>query len=157
MSEFTTICTVTISVVILKVKRESKSIHKIVQLLFYPPPKLFIGVCVLGIFTGHCKSSTWSVAFSLAQVSEFSFVLASRARQLRIISREVCAILTTYTHHTDDHYHIFSPLLGVLGDSKHSNNESPPCASAMENISTPFPTSPWLSLLSLSLSQQVTS
>ena len=82
MSEFTTICSATISVVILK---------------------LFIGVCVLGFFTGHCKSSTWGVAFSLAQVSEFSFVLASRARQLRIISREVCqsiillALLMTIT------------------------------------------------------------
>ena len=55
---------------------------------------------MIGLFSGHCNSSTWRVSFSLAQVSEFSFVLASRARQLRIISREVyiyvCSIGAMY-------------------------------------------------------------
>ena len=46
-------------------------------------------MCVLGFFLGHCRSATLTLAFSLAQVSEFSFVLASRARRLDIIAREV--------------------------------------------------------------------
>ena len=46
-------------------------------------------MCVLGFFLGHCRSATLTLAFSLAQVSEFSFVLASRARRLDIIVREV--------------------------------------------------------------------
>ena len=145
MSEFTTICSATISVVILK---------------------LFIGVCVLGFFTGHCKSSTWGVAFSLAQVSEFSFVLASRARQLRIISREVCqsivllALLMTITYHIDDHYHVIpSPHTtpGLLGDPEHSSNESPTGTSPVENVSASVSASPRVSLLPLPRPQQATS
>lgn len=51
--------------------------------------QFLLAVCVLGFFLGHCRSATLTLAFSLAQVSEFSFVLASRARRLDIITREV--------------------------------------------------------------------
>ena len=60
---------------------------------------IFLGFCfvqfstaifVLGIFlplsNSHIK---WIVASGLAQVSEFSFVLGSRARRLGLLSREV--------------------------------------------------------------------
>ena len=44
---------------------------------------------VLGMFVGHCGRRTFVIAVSLAHVSEFSFVLSSRARRMGIISREV--------------------------------------------------------------------
>ena len=47
-------------------------------------------VAVLGLFIGQCRRSTLVVSVSLAHVSEFSFVLSSRARRMGIISREVC-------------------------------------------------------------------
>ncbi len=44
---------------------------------------------ILGAFVGHCRRKTVIISVSLAQVSEFSFVLSSRARRVGIISREV--------------------------------------------------------------------
>ena len=46
-------------------------------------------VAVLGVFVGHCSKHTLIISVSLAHVSEFSFVLSSRARRMGIISREV--------------------------------------------------------------------
>ena len=40
-------------------------------------------------YSNYCSKVTLLAAASMAQVSEFSFVLASRARRLRILSREV--------------------------------------------------------------------
>ena len=54
------------------------------------PQQFLLALSVLGVFTSHCRTSTWLLALSLSPVSEFSFLLASRARRLDIISREVC-------------------------------------------------------------------
>ncbi|CAI7994390.1 Transmembrane and coiled-coil domain-containing protein 3 [Geodia barretti] len=51
--------------------------------------KFLLSLLVLGVFTGHCHTSTWLLSLSLSSVSEFSFLLTSRARRLGIISREV--------------------------------------------------------------------
>eukprot|EP00057_Strongylocentrotus_purpuratus_P024166 XP_011678640.1 PREDICTED: transmembrane and coiled-coil domain-containing protein 3 [Strongylocentrotus purpuratus] len=60
--------------------------------------KFLTGVFVLGILlplsTRHIK---WVVASGLAQVSEFSFVLGSRARRLGILSREVYLLILSVT------------------------------------------------------------
>ena len=45
---------------------------------------------VLGMFLGYNQRNTFILSVSLAQISEFSFVVASRARRMNIISREVC-------------------------------------------------------------------
>lgn len=44
---------------------------------------------VLAFLLGRRNKATWVVAAGLAQVSEFSFVLSSRARRLKLLSREV--------------------------------------------------------------------
>ena len=51
--------------------------------------QFIISMGVLGFFIGHCKKRTLIISLALAQVSEFSFVLSSRARRMGIISREV--------------------------------------------------------------------
>ncbi|XP_077987807.1 transmembrane and coiled-coil domain-containing protein 3-like isoform X2 [Glandiceps talaboti] len=60
--------------------------------------KFVTGVFVLGILlpggTNHIK---WIVASGLAQVSEFSFVLGSRARRLGMLSREVYLLILSIT------------------------------------------------------------
>ncbi|XP_071483990.1 transmembrane and coiled-coil domain-containing protein 3-like [Diadema antillarum] len=60
--------------------------------------KFLTGVFVLGILlplsSRHIK---WVVASGLAQVSEFSFVLGSRARRLGILSREVYLLVLSVT------------------------------------------------------------
>ncbi|XP_072180265.1 transmembrane and coiled-coil domain-containing protein 3-like [Diadema setosum] len=60
--------------------------------------KFLTGVFVLGILlplsNRHIK---WVVASGLAQVSEFSFVLGSRARRLGILSREVYLLVLSVT------------------------------------------------------------
>ncbi|XP_063966947.1 transmembrane and coiled-coil domain-containing protein 3-like isoform X1 [Lytechinus pictus] len=60
--------------------------------------KFLTGVFVLGILlplsNRHIK---WVVASGLAQVSEFSFVLGSRARRLGILSREVYLLILSVT------------------------------------------------------------
>ena len=57
--------------------------------LFFHPQQFLLALSVLGVFTSHCRTSTWMLSLSLSPVSEFSFLLASRARRLGIISREV--------------------------------------------------------------------
>ncbi|CAH1244985.1 Hypp7414 [Branchiostoma lanceolatum] len=60
--------------------------------------KFIVGVAVLGLFlTSRQSSLKWLVAAGLAQVSEFSFVLGSRARRLGIISREVYLLVLGVT------------------------------------------------------------
>ncbi|XP_022093461.1 transmembrane and coiled-coil domain-containing protein 3-like isoform X2 [Acanthaster planci] len=60
--------------------------------------KFFTAIFVLGIFlplsNRHIK---WIVASGLAQVSEFSFVLGSRARRLGLLSREVYLLVLSVT------------------------------------------------------------
>ena len=49
-----------------------------------------ISLCVLALLTRHAPHHIkWIVSAGLSQVSEFSFVLGSRARRLGLISREV--------------------------------------------------------------------
>ena len=55
----------------------------------YTHAQLSINFTLIGYFIGYCRQVTWLSALSMAQVSEFSFVLCSRARRLRIITREV--------------------------------------------------------------------
>ena len=55
-------------------------------------PQLLLAVLVVGLFQGYRKSHTWIIATGLAQVSEFSIVLGSRARRLRIMTREVSVV-----------------------------------------------------------------
>ncbi|CEG67082.1 hypothetical protein RMATCC62417_03555 [Rhizopus microsporus] len=77
----------------------------------------FIAMCIilyLFKFDIH-KSSTMAIA--LAQISEFGFVLASRAKQLSIISREVYYLLLAVTSVTL----IATPLLLKL-----TNHQQPP-------------------------------
>ena len=51
-----------------------------------------ISMCVLTLLTRHAPHHIkWIVSAGLSQVSEFSFVLGSRARRLGLISREVRA------------------------------------------------------------------
>ncbi|KAG1452593.1 hypothetical protein G6F46_009653 [Rhizopus delemar] len=79
----------------------------------------FIATCIilyLFKFDIH-KSSTMAIA--LAQISEFGFVLASRAKQLSIISREVYYLLLAVTSITL----IATPLLLKLTGSNSSNQE----------------------------------
>ncbi|XP_078694440.1 transmembrane and coiled-coil domain-containing protein 3-like isoform X3 [Branchiostoma floridae x Branchiostoma belcheri] len=60
--------------------------------------KFIVGVAVLGLFlTSRQSFLKWLVAAGLAQVSEFSFVLGSRARRLGIISREVYLLVLGVT------------------------------------------------------------
>jgi Kef-type K+ transport system membrane component KefB len=51
--------------------------------------KFLICSGVLASLLGRKNKATWAVAFGLAQISEFSFVLSSRARRLKLLSREV--------------------------------------------------------------------
>lgn len=79
----------------------------------------FIATCIilyLFKFDIH-KSSTMAIA--LAQISEFGFVLASRAKQLSIISREVYYLLLAVTSITL----IATPLLLKLTGNNSSNQE----------------------------------
>ena len=55
---------------------------------------------MLGLFQGYRKSHTWIIATGLAQVSEFSIVLGSRARRLRIVTREVSNTILYIRHNT---------------------------------------------------------
>lgn len=48
-----------------------------------------VSVLVLRMFLCETRSTKFIVAAGLAQVSEFSFVLGSRARRFHLISREV--------------------------------------------------------------------
>ena len=48
-----------------------------------------VSVFVLRMFLCESRSTKFIVAAGLAQVSEFSFVLGSRARRFHLISREV--------------------------------------------------------------------
>ena len=48
-----------------------------------------VSVFVLRMFLCETRSTKFIVAAGLAQVSEFSFVLGSRARRFHLISREV--------------------------------------------------------------------
>ncbi|XP_033096132.1 transmembrane and coiled-coil domain-containing protein 3-like isoform X2 [Anneissia japonica] len=60
--------------------------------------KCLTGVLVLGILLPSTSSNIkWIVASGLAQVSEFSFVLGSRARRLGILSREVYLLILSIT------------------------------------------------------------
>lgn len=53
------------------------------------PVQFLLSMGILGMFIGHCRWHTFVISVSLAQVSEFSFVVSSRARRMGIISREV--------------------------------------------------------------------
>ena len=55
---------------------------------------IFVLGILLPLSSQHIK---WVVASGLAQVSEFSFVLGSRARRLGIVSREVSGFITCKT------------------------------------------------------------
>lgn len=48
-----------------------------------------VSVFVLRLFLRETRNTKYIVAAGLAQVSEFSFVLGSRARRFHLISREV--------------------------------------------------------------------
>ena len=72
--------------------------------------KLVIAVAVLGLFLGHCHTATWIVGVGLAHVSDFSFVLASRARRMGIISREVYLVILSVSALSI----LLSPLLWQL-------------------------------------------
>ena len=69
--------------------------------------QLVVGIILFGYYySNYCCKVTLLAAASMAQVSEFSFVLASRARRLRILSREVrifisiiMLALSLYFHH----------------------------------------------------------
>ncbi|KAK3736043.1 hypothetical protein QZH41_012228, partial [Actinostola sp. cb2023] len=50
--------------------------------------KFVVGVIVLRLFLPKSTNNKYIVAAGLAQVSEFSFVLGSRARRFHLISRE---------------------------------------------------------------------
>eukprot|EP00731_Ephydatia_muelleri_P030143 Em0021g666a len=72
--------------------------------------KLVIAVGVLGLYFGHCHTATWIVGVGLAHVSDFSFVLASRARRMDIISREVYLVILSVSALSI----LLSPLLWQL-------------------------------------------
>ncbi|KAI9278575.1 Sodium/hydrogen exchanger family-domain-containing protein [Phascolomyces articulosus] len=79
------------------------------------------------------KSSTMAIA--LAQISEFGFVLASRAKQLDIISREVYYLLLAVTSLTL----LSTPLLWKIMDKTsmlNDNNNSSSSSSSSTTIST---------------------
>ncbi|XP_070539001.1 transmembrane and coiled-coil domain-containing protein 3-like isoform X2 [Ptychodera flava] len=60
--------------------------------------KFVTGVFVLGILLpGSNNHIKWIIASGLAQVSEFSFVLGSRARRLGMLSREVYLLILSIT------------------------------------------------------------
>lgn len=70
----------------------------VVLTLFVVLMKFALAALVLSLLlpttSQHIK---WVVAAGLAQVSEFSFVLGSRARRARIISREVYLLILSVT------------------------------------------------------------
>ncbi|XP_064638404.1 transmembrane and coiled-coil domain-containing protein 3-like isoform X2 [Lineus longissimus] len=60
--------------------------------------KFFSNVAVLHfLLPKHSRPVKWIVSAGLAQVSEFSFVLGSRARRLGLISREVYLVILSVT------------------------------------------------------------
>ncbi|XP_048588748.1 transmembrane and coiled-coil domain-containing protein 3 [Nematostella vectensis] len=59
--------------------------------------KFFVGVFVLRLFLPQSSNAKYIVASGLAQVSEFSFVLGSRARRFHLISREAYLIILSVT------------------------------------------------------------
>lgn len=59
--------------------------------------KFVVSVFVLRMFLCESRSTKYIVAAGLAQVSEFSFVLGSRARRFHLISREVYLIILSVT------------------------------------------------------------
>uniref|UniRef100_UPI00358FBB88 transmembrane and coiled-coil domain-containing protein 3 isoform X2 n=1 Tax=Myxine glutinosa TaxID=7769 RepID=UPI00358FBB88 len=66
--------------------------------LFVVTLKFFVAVLVLTLLLPrNCQYTRWLLASGLAQVSEFSFVLGSRARRTGIISREVYLLILSVT------------------------------------------------------------
>uniref|UniRef100_A0A8C4QYE8 Transmembrane and coiled-coil domains 3 n=1 Tax=Eptatretus burgeri TaxID=7764 RepID=A0A8C4QYE8_EPTBU len=66
--------------------------------LFVVTLKFFVAVLVLTLLLPkNCRRMRWLLASGLAQVSEFSFVLGSRARRTGIISREVYLLILSVT------------------------------------------------------------
>ncbi|XP_073255813.1 transmembrane and coiled-coil domain-containing protein 3-like [Porites lutea] len=59
--------------------------------------KFIVSVLVLRLFLCETRTTKYIVAAGLAQVSEFSFVLGSRARRFHLISREVYLIILSVT------------------------------------------------------------
>lgn len=59
--------------------------------------KFVVSVFVLRLFLRETRNTKYIVAAGLAQVSEFSFVLGSRARRFHLISREVYLIILSVT------------------------------------------------------------
>jgi len=59
--------------------------------------KFIVSVFVLRLFLCETRNTKYIVAAGLAQVSEFSFVLGSRARRFHLISREVYLIILSVT------------------------------------------------------------
>ncbi|KXJ26172.1 transmembrane and coiled-coil domain-containing protein 3 [Exaiptasia diaphana] len=59
--------------------------------------KFLVGVFVLRLFLPKSTNNKYIVAAGLAQVSEFSFVLGSRARRFHLISREVYLLILSVT------------------------------------------------------------
>lgn len=59
--------------------------------------KFVVSVLVLRLFLCETRNTKYIVAAGLAQVSEFSFVLGSRARRFHLISREVYLIILSVT------------------------------------------------------------
>ena len=59
--------------------------------------KFVLSYTVIGCFTEHKDINTFMISVGLSQISEFTFVLGSRGRRLRIISREVYLLMLSST------------------------------------------------------------
>ena len=110
LNEFPLVLTLTLGVVFIKVKwlKERKKgltsifmiyfVNFLFSLCFKMSLQQFmlivllqfvVSVFVLRLFLRETRNTKYIVAAGLAQVSEFSFVLGSRARRFHLISREV--------------------------------------------------------------------
>ena len=54
-------------------------------------------IVMKSVLPQNCQNYKWIISAGLAQISEFSFVLSSRARTLQIINREVYLLILSMT------------------------------------------------------------
>lgn len=54
-------------------------------------------IVMRSVLPQNCQNYKWIISSGLAQISEFSFVLSSRARTLQIINREVYLLILSMT------------------------------------------------------------
>ena len=99
------------------------------------PLQFVVASSVLRLLMVETKNVRFIIAAGLAQVSEFSFVLGSRARRLGLITREVCTavaevkcqssiiLLSDWTNSRDGRQTGYTSMTRII-ESRNKNDQS---------------------------------